>query len=559
MTGTRSRAQETDNSGTEMPRSNEENVMSAEAAVESQAENGPAAGRARSWTLALASVAMFMLMLDVTVVNVALQDLRTSLGADFSDLQWVIDSYTLTLAAFLLTGGSLADRLGRKRVFNAGLVLFTLSSLAAGLAQDVLTLNIARGVQGVGAAVLFSVGPALIGYEYRGADRGKAFGVFGGVAGLALAFGPLVGGFLTDALSWRWIFLINVPIGVVALIVGALRLRESREPAAHGIDWPGMLTFGLGLTLLVLGFLRAESSGWTSAPILGAFAGGLALLVAFVVIERARGERAMFDLSLMRTPTFTGVCLATLLSNATSLAAVFLQISYVQNVLGYSPWETGLRFMPMMITLFLVAAVTGGLLAKVAPGVLIGLSIGLIAVGMGLMVLVGPGDSWTAMLPSMIVTGIGMGLFNPPRAAVTIGVVRPEKAGMASGMGETFQQVGVAVGIAAFGALFHHKVVDAFVGSAAGTELAGQAEAVGQQVATGGTSGLADTVAPSLLNEVTATARSVFVDSLTDVMVVCAVIAAVGAAIAFVLIRRRDLHESAQSEPLAPTPTTATA
>ncbi|WP_254047626.1 MFS transporter, partial [Streptomyces aureus] len=326
--------------------------MSAEAAVDSQAENGPAADRARSWTLALASVAMFMLMLDVTVVNVALQDLRTSLGADFSDLQWVIDSYTLTLAAFLLTGGSLADRLGRKRVFHAGLVLFTLSSLAAGLAQDVLALNIARGVQGIGAAVLFSVGPALIGYEYRGADRGKAFGVFGGVAGLALAFGPLVGGFLTDALSWRWIFLINVPIGVAALIVGALRLRESREPAAHGIDWPGILTFGLGLTLLVLGFLRAESSGWTSAPILGAFAGGVALLVAFVVIERARGERAMFDLSLMRTPTFTGVCLATLLSNATSLAAVFLQISYVQNVLGYSPWQTGLRFMPMMITLF---------------------------------------------------------------------------------------------------------------------------------------------------------------------------------------------------------------
>ncbi|GGY09532.1 MFS transporter [Streptomyces tanashiensis] len=533
--------------------------MSAEAAVGSQAENGPPADRARTWTLALASVAMFMLMLDVTVVNVALQDLRTSLGADFSDLQWVIDSYTLTLAAFLLTGGSLADRLGRKRVFGAGLVLFTLSSLAAGLAQDVLSLNIARGVQGVGAAVLFSVGPALIGNEYRGADRGKAFGVFGGVAGLALAFGPLVGGFLTDALSWRWIFLINVPIGVVALIVGALRLRESREPAAHGIDWLGMLTFGIGLSLLVLGFLRGESSGWTSAPILGAFAGGLVLLVAFVVIEKVRGERAMFDLSLMRTPTFTGVCLATLLSNATSLAAVFLQISYVQNVLGYSPWETGLRFMPMMITLFVVAGVTGGMLAKVAPGLLIGLSIGLIALGMGLMVLVGPDDSWTAMLPSMIVTGVGMGLFNPPRAAVTIGVVRPEKAGMASGMGETFQQVGVAVGVAAFGALFHHKVVDAFAGSATGTRLGGQAEAVAQQVATGGTSTLADSVSASVLDQVTATARAVFVDSLADVMIACAVVAAVGAAIAFVFIRSRDLHESAQSEPMAPAPETATA
>ncbi|MEV4430464.1 MFS transporter [Streptomyces sp. NPDC049602] len=533
--------------------------MSAEAAVGSKAENGPSADRARTWTLALASVAMFMLMLDVTVVNVALQDLRTSLGADFSDLQWVIDSYTLTLAAFLLTGGSLADRLGRKRVFTAGLVLFTLSSLAAGLAQDVLALNIARGVQGAGAAVLFSVGPALIGNEYRGADRGKAFGLFGAVAGLALAFGPLIGGFLTDALSWRWIFLINVPIGVVALIVGALRLRESREPAAHGIDWLGMLSFGLGLSLLVLGFLRGESSGWTSAPILGAFAGGIALLVAFVVIEKVRGERAMFDLSLLRTPTFTGVCLATLLSNATSLAAVFLQISYVQNVLGYSPWETGLRFMPMMITLFIVAGVTGGLLAKVAPGLLIGLSIGFIAVGMGLMVLVGPDDSWTAMLPSMIVTGIGMGLFNPPRAAVTIGVVRPEKAGMASGMGETFQQVGVAVGVAAFGALFHHKVVDAFASSATGTQLGGDAEGVAQQVATGGTSGLADAVSPTVLDQVTAAARSVFVDALGEVMVVCAVVAAVGAAIAFLSIRSRDLHESARSEPVAPTPESATA
>ncbi|WP_346097142.1 MFS transporter [Streptomyces olivaceiscleroticus] len=533
--------------------------MSAEAAVGNQAEDGPPADRARSWTLALACVAMFMLMLDVTVVNVALQDLRTSLGADFSDLQWVIDSYTLTLAAFLLTGGSLADRLGRKKVFNAGLVLFTLSSLGAGLAQDVLTLNIARGVQGIGAAVLFSVGPALIGNEFRGNDRGKAFGLFGGIAGLALAFGPLVGGFLTDALSWRWIFLVNVPIGVVALIVGVLRLRESREPVEHGIDWLGMVSFGLGLTLLVFGFLRGESSGWTSAAILGSFAGGVVLLIAFVVIEKVRGERAMFDLSLLRTPTFTGVCLATLLSNATSLAAVFLQISYVQNVLGYSPWETGLRFMPMMITLFIVAAVTGGLLAKVAPGVLIGLSIAFIGIGMGLMVLVEPDSSWTAMLPSMIVTGIGMGLFNPPRAAVTIGVVRPEKAGMASGMGETFQQVGVAVGVAAFGALFHHKVVDAFAASSAGGELGVQAEAVGQKVATGGTSGLADAVPSSVLGQVTAAARSAFVDSLADVMVACAVVAIVGAAIAFVCIRRRDLHESAQGETVAPTSEAVTA
>ncbi|MFJ5880639.1 MFS transporter [Kitasatospora cineracea] len=525
------------------------------------AENQPAAGAtggsARGWTLALACVAMFMLMLDVTVVNVALQHLRKTFDAGFSDLQWVIDSYTLTLAAFLLTGGSLADRLGRKRVFTTGLALFTASSLAAGLAQDVLTLNLARGVQGVGAAVLFSVGPALIGHEFRGADRGKAFGLFGGIAGLALALGPLIGGLLTDGLSWRWIFLVNVPIGVAALVIGLAKLNESREKSPHPVDWTGMVTFGAGLALLVLGFLRAETSGWTSAPILGAFAGGLALLAVFAVVELRRGEAAMFDMSLLRIRTFTGVCLATLLSNATSLAAVFLQISYVQNVLGYTPWQTGLRFMPMMITLFVVAGVTGGTLANANPGVLIGASIGFIAVGMGLITLVEPGSGWTAMLPSMIVTGIGMGLFNPPRAAITIGVVRPEKGGMASGMGETFQQVGVAVGVAAFGALFHHKVLADFTASGAGGALGARAESVGRQVAAAGTGGLQDSVPADSLAEVTAAARSAFVDALGDVMIWCAVFAAIGAVIGFVLINRRDLHESARSDapvPNAPVP-----
>ncbi|MFD4999873.1 MFS transporter [Streptomyces buecherae] len=520
-----------------------------------------ASRRARPWTLGLVCVAMFMLMLDVTVVNVALPELRTSLDAGFSDLQWVIDSYTLTLAAFLLTGGSLADRLGRKRVFTVGLVVFTLSSLVAGLAQDVLALNLARGVQGVGAAVLFSVGPALIGHEFRGKDRGMAFGLFGAVAGLALAFGPLVGGLLTDALSWRWIFLVNVPIGVAALLAGAVHLRESRQPQAHRVDWWGMVAFAASLTLLVLGFLRGESSGWTSGPILAAFAGALVLMIAFVAIERHLGERAMFDLSLLRIPTFGGICVATFLSNATSLAAVFLQISYIQNVLGFSPWETGLRLMPMMLTLFVVAALTGGLLQTMPPGLLVGLSIGFIAAGMGLVTLVEPDSSWTALLPSMIVTGIGMGLFNPPRAAVTIGVVPPEKAGMASGMGETFQQVGVAVGIAAFGALFHHRVTDAFAASDAGGQLGDRAHEVGTAVAAEGQGQAVVDVPADLADPVAEAARTAFVSGLTDVMALCAAVCALGAVVAFAFIRRRDLHASARegagAEP-APGPDAAT-
>jgi EmrB/QacA subfamily drug resistance transporter len=505
----------------------------------------------RGWTLALACVAMFMLMLDVTVVNVALPDLRRSLHADFAGLQWVIDAYTLTLAAFLLTGGSLADRLGRKQVFQAGLVLFTLASLVAGTAQGIAMLNIARGAQGAGAAVLFSVGPALIAHEYRGAERGKAFGIFGAVAGLALACGPLIGGLVTDQLSWRWIFLLNVPVGLLALGAGQKWLRESRHPQEHPIDWLGMVSFGAGLALVVLGFLRGEASGWTSGPILASFLLGLALLVAFVVIERRLGPAAMFDLSLLRNRTFSGVCLATLLSNATSLSAVFLEISYVQNVLGYSPWETGLRFMPMMLTLFVVAGATGSLLNKVAPGVLIGLSIAFIAVGIGLVTLVEPGSSWTALLPSMFVTGIGMGLFNPPRAAVTVGVVEPHRAGMASGMGETFQQVGVAVGIAAFGAVFHAKVVHAFVSSQVGAQLGGRADDVAQSAAAGGVSGVSGVaqLPAGLANQLLQEARVSFVHGLTQVMGICAVFALVGAVIAAALIRREDLHESAQSEP----------
>ncbi|MEV6805183.1 MFS transporter [Streptomyces sp. NPDC051132] len=504
-----------------------------------------ASRRAQPWTLTLVCVAMFMLMLDVSVVNVALPDLRRSLDADFSGLQWVIDAYTLTLAAFLVTGGSLADRLGRKRLFTIGFGIFTLSSLAAGLAQDIILLNVARGLQGVGAAVLFAVGPALIGHEFRGKARGAAFGIFGAVAGLALACGPLVGGFLTDNLSWRWIFLVNVPIGVIALVTGALRLRESRSPHAHRIDWLGMVVFGVALTLLVLGFVRGEAEGWSSAPILALFAGAVVLLVVFVVVERRLGEAAMLDLSLLRIPTFAGVCAATFLSNATTLAAVFLQISYMQNVLGLSPWETGLRFLPMMVTMFLIAAASGNLVNKVAPGLLLGVSLTLCAIGMGLIALVDADSSWTALLPSLIVTGIGMGLFNPPRAAVTIGVVAPEKGGMASGMGETFQQVGVAVGVAAFGALFHHKVVADFATSEATAPLGDAVHSTGQAVATGGVAALEQ---GGVGTGVVEAARAAFVNGLTDVMLLCAVACGVGAVIAFALIRKRDLHESALAD-----------
>ncbi|WFB09899.1 MFS transporter [Streptomyces sp. LX-29] len=504
-----------------------------------------ARGGGRGWTLAAVCVAAFMLMLDLTVVNVALPDMRASFDAGFSDLQWVLDSYALGLAVFLLTSGSLADRFGRKRMFNAGFVIFLAASLACGVAPSAGFLSVARGVQGLGAAVLFAIGPALIGNEYRGKDRGKAFGVFGGVVGLAIAFGPLIGGALTDGLGWRWIFLVNVPVGVVAMGIGMLRMRESRDPEAHPVDWWGLVTFSAALALLVLGFLRGEAEGWGSAPIVGMFIGSGLLFVVFFAVEARLGERAMLELSLGRNVTFNGLSAVTLLCAAATMSALFLQISYVQNVLDFSAWGTGLRFLPLTLTLFVAAAVAGGLTTVVPQRILVGLALALVAAGLWLVTLVDADSEWTALLPAMVATGAGMGLFNPPRASLSIAVVKPSKAGMASGIGETFQQVGVAVGIAAIGALFQSRVADLFAASEAGGRLGAGAEEFGHAVAAGGGVEAAASAPVAVRPGLDQAARAAFVDGLHEVMVVCAVIAALGAVIAFAFIRTRDLHESA--------------
>jgi EmrB/QacA subfamily drug resistance transporter len=505
----------------------------------------PAPSGNRWWTLAIVSIATFMLMLDLTVVNVALPDLRDSLHASFSDLQWVLDAYALTLAAFLLTGGSLADRLGRKRVFTTGFAIFTLSSLAAGAAPGILALNLARGAQGIGAAVLFAVGPALLGQEFRGKDRAMAFGVFGGVSGLAIAFGPLIGGGLTDGLSWRWIFLVNVPIGIVAMVLGTLRLRESVQPGAHRVDWAGLVTSATALVLIVLGFLRGEDQGWTSPAIVSMFVGGAVLLAVFVAVQRRAGENAMLDLTLFRIRTFNGISLATLLANAAGMSAIFLQVSYVQNVLGYSPWAAGLRFLPMTLTLFVTAAVTGSLTVRIAPRILVGVALALIAGGLALVSLVRADSTWTALLPSMIVTGAGMGMFNPPRSSLSIAVVEPGRAGMAAGMGETFQQVGIAIGIAGLGALFQNRVTGLFAASSAGRRLGPQAHDFGRSVAAGAGDQLARTLPGGMARPVAEAARTAFVHGLDQVLLVGSGIAALAAVIGFVMIRRSDLHASA--------------
>jgi EmrB/QacA subfamily drug resistance transporter len=529
-----------------------ETRLNGEASGNTPANTPPALTASQRWTLAVVCVATFMLMLDVTAVAIALKGIAVSLTADFSDVQWVIDAYTLTLAAFLLTSGSMADRLGRRAVFNVGLVVFTLSSAVLGASPNILTLIIFRALQGVGAAVLFAVGPALIGNEFRGRERGMAFGMLGGVAGLSIAIGPLIGGFLTSGESWRWIFLLNVPVGVAALIISLRQLRESREPQAHPIDWVGTFTFAVGLGLLVFAFLRSGPEGWTGY-IPYCLVAGVVLLVVFTLVELRLGARAMFDLSLFRIPSFSGITIATLLSNAAVVSAIVLQLLFMQNALGHTAWETGIRFIPQTFTVFFVAMITGAVLTqKLPPGVLIGAAIAFIAAGIGLAAIVEPSSTWTALLPSLFATGIGMGLFNPPRAAVTIGVVEPARAGMANGMGESFQQVGVAVGIAAFGALFHQRVVAAFVSSEAGQQLGAQAGELGHVLLIHGQKGVIEAVPPELATRVSAAAQAAFVTGFNQVMIICGLVAGVGAVLAFLLIRQKDLHESALGPGQAP-------
>jgi EmrB/QacA subfamily drug resistance transporter len=461
------------------------------------------------WTLLVVCVATFMLLLDITIVNVALPSIEKSLHASFQDLQWVVDAYALTLAALLLTAGSLADLLGRKRVFLLGIGIFTAASLICGLATTPLMLNLARALQGVGGAVMFACSLALLAEEFQGRERGTAYGVWGATISAAAAVGPLVGGGLTEGLGWEYIFFINVPVGALAILMGALRLADSRDPDARRIDWAGLVTFSASLFLLVLALIRGNTEGWGSAPILAELAVSVALFAAFLFVE-LRQERPMFDLTLFRKPTFGGVSIAAFALSA-SLFAMFLYITlYLQNILGYSPLQTGVRFLPVTGLGLVLAPVAGRLAARMPPRWFLGGGIALVAAGLFLMHGVGANSSWTVLLPGLMLAGAGVGIANPALAQVAVGVVPPARSGMASGINNTCRQVGIATGIAGLGAVFQHEVANK---------------------------------AAQLHSRAPEAAHEAFASGLNEILIVAGFVAAVGALLAFVLVRQRDMAE----------------
>ena len=409
------------------------------------------------WTLLLVSIATFMLLLDVTVVNVALPDIQRELGASLSSLQWVVDAYSLTLAAFLLTAGSLGDRLGRRRVFTIGFGVFTFASFLCGISNDPTLLNLARGLQGVGGAGMFATSLALIGQEFHGKDRATAFGVWGAVVGGAVAIGPLVGGVVTESLGWEWIFFINVPIGIAAMVLTEARSRTSSPSTPNrstSLDWSPS---PVPSSCLIFGLIRGNPEGWTSGLIVACLVGAAVLMAAFIAIE-LRSDHPMLDLKLFRKRAFNGVSAVAFCLSA-GMFAMFLYLTlYMQGVLDYSPLEAGLRFLPLTVLGFIVAPISGALSNKVPIRVLLGIGLALVGIGLLLMHGVSVGSGWTTLLAGFIVAGIGIGTTNPGIGQAAIAVVPVEKSGMGSGINTTFRQVGIATGVAALGAVFQGRI-----------------------------------------------------------------------------------------------------
>lgn len=413
----------------------------------------PTSVATRRATLLVVCVTTAMLMLDIAVVNTALPSIAIDLATGGSGVQWVVDAYTLALATVVLSAGSWADRRGRRRVFEIGIVAFTAASLLCTVAPNIWVLNLARTAQGIGAAVLFACSLALLADVFdKGPARAGALAAYGATIGGAFAVGPLVGGLLTELVHWRAIFLINVPIGLLTLAVTIRWVPESRDPNPRGADVIGQILACVGLAGIVFGLLRGNESGWTSTVTVLALVVGAAALVGFVGYE-LRAAEPMLPPRLLRNRAFTGAQVAAFAISA-SLFAVFVYTTiYLQNILHLSPVEAGLLYLPGTVAMFVVAGATAKLDGRIPVAVTLTGSLALVAVGLVMMTVVDVSSSKYAILPGFVVALVGAGVFNPVMSGLVLGESTADHVGLAAGINDAFRQTGIAVGVAGLGAL----------------------------------------------------------------------------------------------------------
>jgi EmrB/QacA subfamily drug resistance transporter len=412
----------------------------------------------RKWlTLASVAVGLFMIMLDNTVVNVALPSIQKDLGIGVSELEWIVNGYALTFAVLMLSGGKLADLFGRRRMFIVGLLVFTASSLACGLAGSASVLIGARIVQGIGAALMNPATLSIITATFPPRQRGMAIGIWAGTAALALAIGPLLGGILTEKISWGWIFFINVPIGIIGMVVARLVIEESSDTShEQRLDLPGLLSSAIGLFALTYALIEANNYGWGSGRIIGLFVLTAVALAVFVALEH-RQRVPMLDLSLFKNPTFAGAN-AVMLLVALAMFGVFFFISlYMQQILGYSAIQAGAAFLPMTIMVTLLAPIAGKLSDRIGSRWLMGGGMTLVAIQLLLFSRLDVHSSYWSIFPGLVIGGIGMSSAMTPTTAAAMSSVPVDKAGVGSAVLNSMRQVGGSLGIAVMGAILAHQ------------------------------------------------------------------------------------------------------
>jgi EmrB/QacA subfamily drug resistance transporter len=405
------------------------------------------------WTLAITSIALFMVVLDNLVVSTALPVIRVDLGATIEELEWTVNAYTLTFAVFLLTGAALGDRFGRRRMFATGIGLFTLASAAAALAPSTDALIAARAFQGLGGALVLPLTLTILSDAFPAERRGLALGIWGAIGGVAVASGPLVGGAVIEGISWQWIFWLNVPVGLLLAPLALARLRETYGPDS-ALDLPGLALASGGLLGVVWGLVNGNSDGWTSTSIVGALAAGFAFLVAFVLWE-LRTPQPMLPMRFFRSRAFSAANGASLAMFFGMFGSIFLLTQFFQTAQGYSPLEAGLRVLPWTAMPMVVAPIAGALSDRIGSRSILSVGLALQAVGLAWIAAVSSADvAYASLVGPFIVSGIGMGMFFAPMANVILGAVSPKEEGKASGANNAVREVGGVFGVAVLASVF---------------------------------------------------------------------------------------------------------